>query len=290
MIVFNGDYVLDLLLKNAYEHFDQILIAEGPVKWFQNLGYTTSTDNTNKILDNFPDPDKKIKIIHGQFAEKDEQSNAYMQYLKDDIDYLWMHDSDEMYHEKDYKNIQEFLSSVNPTSISVCSYSFFGGLDRYIGGFERYPFNFYRIFKTYPKCCYTSHRPPEIFMPEGTKNVLEKNIIDGYSFERATNIQMHHYSYVWPSQVKSKIKYYDAKVAKGKLYPDYYESIWKKWVKEDSVDNKIKIELANQGVHEWRYEFRGPAFSEAFKGKHPQIIEHNRKKLEERLYKEMEIL
>ena len=97
MIVFEGDYVLEACLRQVYPHAAQILIAEGPVKFWQEKGRTTSTDRTNEIIDNFPDPENKIKVVHGQFSEKDEQCSAYMQFLDDDIDYLWNLDSDEIF-------------------------------------------------------------------------------------------------------------------------------------------------------------------------------------------------
>lgn len=44
MIVFNGNYVLRECLESIYPYAHEILIAEGPVKYWQDLGYTTSTD------------------------------------------------------------------------------------------------------------------------------------------------------------------------------------------------------------------------------------------------------
>ena len=78
MIVFEGDYVLKQCLEQLYPHVDQILISEGPVTFWQQRGKTTSEDSTNEILSNFPDPENKLKVVHGQFKEKDDQSNAYM--------------------------------------------------------------------------------------------------------------------------------------------------------------------------------------------------------------------
>ena len=73
MIVFEGDYVLKECLEQVYPYADQILISEGPVEYWQRQGRTTSLDKTNDILNNFSDPLNKIKIIHGQFKEKDDQ-------------------------------------------------------------------------------------------------------------------------------------------------------------------------------------------------------------------------
>ena len=50
MIVLNGDQVLKETLASVYPYAHQILIAEGPVSYWQEQGYTTSTDGTNEIL------------------------------------------------------------------------------------------------------------------------------------------------------------------------------------------------------------------------------------------------
>ena len=54
MIVFEGDYVLKECLEQVYPFASQILIAEGPVKYWQDQGRMTSLDRTNEILKSFP--------------------------------------------------------------------------------------------------------------------------------------------------------------------------------------------------------------------------------------------
>ena len=66
MIVFEGDFVLRQCLKQIYPFASQILIAEGPVKYWQDQGRITSTDKTNSILETFPDPENKIIITQGK--------------------------------------------------------------------------------------------------------------------------------------------------------------------------------------------------------------------------------
>jgi len=114
MIVFEGDYVLESCLESVYPYASQILISEGPVKFWQERGRTTSTDKTNEILENFPDPENKITVVHGQFSEKDDQCNAYMSHINDDIDYVWNLDSDEVYKKKDIERniVVKFPSSL----------------------------------------------------------------------------------------------------------------------------------------------------------------------------------
>ena len=70
-----------------------------------------------------------------------------MNFINDDIEYLWNLDSDEVYKTEDLENIVEFLKREQPTSVGVRSCSFYGGFDRYLTGFELNTDNFLRIFK-----------------------------------------------------------------------------------------------------------------------------------------------
>jgi len=100
MTIFNGDYVLKQVLESIYEFASQILISEGVVRYYQGLGYTTSTDKTNDILHSFPDPENKIKILHGQYREKDEQQNVVNPYIKE-CDWMWFVSCDEVFKKQE---------------------------------------------------------------------------------------------------------------------------------------------------------------------------------------------
>ena len=136
MIVLNGDQVLEETLSSVYPYAHQILIAEGPVRYWQQQGYETSTDGTNKILENFPDPDNKIKIVHSQYSEKDEQCNAYMQFLDDETEYIWNLDCDEVFKPEDIEKVINLLETERYTSVGFKSLTFYGGFEHYLSGFE----------------------------------------------------------------------------------------------------------------------------------------------------------
>lgn len=266
MIVFNGDYVLQECLESVYPYATQILISEGPVRYWQDEGYTTSTDRTNEILDTFPDPDNKITVVHGQFEEKDEECRAYMPYMRDDIDYIWNLDSDEIYKPEDIEKIIQLLEDEQYTSVGVRSCSFYGGFDYHIGGFELNRDNFLRIFKVYPNSTWKTHRPPTILPPEGTSTLPEKHL-DSDTLWEQHGVQMYHYSYVFPRQVREKIAYYRAKVSRENCHPNYYEDIYLPWVR-----GVKSVERSWRGVHEFRPESRGDAYTQKFEGTHPDVI------------------
>ena len=285
MIVFEGDYVLKECLECVYPFAEQILIAEGPVKFWQDQGKTTSEDKTNQILQNFPDPDNKIKIVHGQFFEKDEQCNAYMQFLNDDVDYFWQIDSDELWKAEDIKKVIQVLEKEKYTSVDVKSCSFYGGFDRYIGGFERQKGNFHRIFKVYPGSRWLTHRPPTMGHRAGIQ-VLPSRHLDGDTLYDNYGVQMYHYSYVFPTQVNKKIFYYRAKVSMNKCIDNYFDLVYLNWVTGDEQNRKF-VEKFFNGVHEFKPEYRSHTKTESFTGTHPKPIEDNLVNLKKRFEEDL---
>ena len=284
MIVFEGDYVLQEVLESVYPYAHQILIAEGPVKFWQDKGRTTSLDLTNEILHNFPDPDNKITIVHGQFSGKDEQCKAYMPHLLPDVDYIWNLDSDEVFKGEDIKTLIGILEENNYTSVGVRSCSFYGGFDHYIGGFELQKDNFLRIFKVYPGATWLTHRPPTILAPPNAE-VLPTKHLDSDTLWNQYGVQMYHYSYVFPLQVKNKMEYYKAKVSKENCHPNYYNEIYFPWVTRP--EDRVLIEKTWDGVHEFRPSVRSSSFTSKFTGTHPEAIIRNLSKLQKRLNKEL---
>jgi len=283
MIVFEGDYVLKECLESVYPYASQILIAEGPVKYWQEQGRTTSTDNTNFILNNFPDPEKKIKIVHGQFSEKDQQCNAYMKFLNEDIDYLWNLDSDEVYKSEDIEQMINILDKEKYTSVDIRSCSFYGGFDNYIGGFEQQAGNFHRIFRVYPGVKWVTHRPPTIDYRKGDVPIRH---LDGDTLFTKYGVQMYHYSYVFPEQVRKKIEYYKAKVSMANCLDNYFQRVYLPWT---SGDNNVRafIEKTYVGVHEFKPHLRGPAFTNKFNDTHPLAIQNSMKEFLSRISREL---
>jgi len=284
MIVFNGDYVLKQCLDQVYPFASQILIAEGPVRYWQQQGYTTSTDQTNNILDNFPDPENKIKIIHGQYSEKDEQCQAYMQYINDDIDYIWNLDCDEVYKTEDLQNIISLLKKEQPTSVGIRSCTFYGGFENTLTGFELNKDNFLRIFKYVKGSTWKTHRPPTIKYPDNANIILKH--IDSETLYDKTRAQMYHYSYVFPNQVYEKVNYYKTSVSKENCIDGYFYKIYLPWVTSE-VETRKHIEEKYRGVHEFKPEIRGECYTTKFQDKHPSSIERDYINLKNKLNKQL---
>lgn len=283
MIVFEGDYVLKECLEQVYPFATQILIAEGPVSYWQGLGKKTSGDDTNKILNNFSDPENKICVVHGQYSEKDDQCRSYMKNIRPDIDYIWNLDSDEIYKTDDLSKMVKFLYDERPSSVGVRSCSFYGGFDHYLTGFELKTDNFLRIFRYENGATWLTHRPPTIIYP--SNNILKKHI-NSDSLYNNLGIQMYHYSYVFPDQVYNKIGYYKNSVSKNNCIDNYFRDIYLPWV---LGDNNIKKEIEKKyiGVHEWKPNHRGECYTREFCSTHPESIYNNLSELKEKFKRQL---
>lgn len=272
MIIFNGNYVLKECLESMYPHVTQILIAEGPVTYWQSQEFTTSTDGTNDILHEFYDPDKKIQIVHGQYNEKTEQANAYMHLLDSRNTYIWNLDCDEIFKSEDIKTIKQLLEKHKYTDVNFRSCTFVGGFEEILTGFEESA-QFIRIRRVYPRSRWSKHRPPTIPLQEPSRTLGFDTLDNDY------NIRMYHYSYVFPEQVRQKVQYYKAAISKDNCIDNFFEEVWLPWVLGNDEDKK-EIEQKYKGIHEFKPNYRGECYSAHFQGHHPQVILDNMKDLQ----------
>ena len=282
MIVFNGNYVLEEVLASVYPYAHQILIAEGPVQFWQSTGRVTSSDGTNQIIDNFPDPDNKISITHGLYSEKEEQCNAYIKNLSPDTDYVWNLDSDEVFKPEDIEKVISLLEKERYTTVGFKSCSFYGGFDKILGGFEENA-EFNRICKVYPGSTWASHRPPR--MKHEVEGLPEKHL-DFNELYKEHGVRMYHYSYVFPYQVAQKVAYYKAAVSKDHCIDNYFDEVYLPWVTGDELQKSL-VEHKYEGVHEFKPKSRGECKTKDFNGEHPKIIKESMPKLKNRFVEQL---
>ena len=278
MIVLNGDQVLEETLASVYPYAHQILIAEGPVGYWQQQGYTTSVDGTNEILENFPDPDNKIKIVHSQYLEKDDQCNAYMEFLDDETDYIWNLDCDEVFKPEDIEKVINLLETERYTSVGFKSVTFYGGFDKCLGGFEEGA-EFMRIRKVYPGSYWATHRPPTI--AHKVDNPWPEKHLNFDELAEKHGVRMYHYSYVFPDQVFNKLKYYKEYLSGNNCIDNYFQEVYLPWVLGNE-EQKNEIEDRYRGVHEFKPSYRGVCRTKDFEGEHPEIIKANMEKLKQK--------
>jgi hypothetical protein len=290
IIVLNGDFFLRQVLESIYPYAHAICVAEGPVRWWFEQGVQQSTDDTFNILHSFPDPENKIKITHGVYAEKDEQCQDWFRLVPTDTDYVVCVDADEVHSPENLEKLIAFLEAERPTSVGFKSDSFFGGFDRIIGGFER-DHSFKRVLQYLPGCYYRTHRQPTLAVSSTvnsssvTSDIIGKDITGNQLYEQ-TGITMWHGSYVSARGVYNKIRYYEnAVISKGNCIPNYFLELWMNWVKNPGL--RTEIEQRWKGVQEFAPHARGECYTQPFTGVHPPAIEASMEELIEKFNKEL---
>ena len=188
------------------------------------------------------------------------------------VDFQSITDNENNNEDEDIINMIKFLKTEMPSSVGLRSCSFYGGFDDCLTGFELNRDNFLRIFRYIKGATWLTHRPPTIQYPKDA-NINYKHI-DSEALYNKTNIQMYHYSYVFPTQVYTKVNYYKDSVSRDNCIDDYFNKIYLPWVIGDEND-KNKIENQYLGVHEFKPNIRGECFTAKFEGQHPRAIENN---------------
>ena len=275
IIAFQADHTLEPCLKSILP-FGNVVAAEGPVKFWQDKGYTSSTDNTSAILDKY-----NVPTFHGRWKEKTEEANVAMMLVPPDTDFVWCVDADEIWKSETIQRVRMILDDDSVDSMSFKAISFYGGFDRYMTGFEE-NFEVHRIQRYYPGARFATHRPPTILAPDG-KPWRSRRHID-HNRTDAMGLRFYHYSYVFPMQMQMKAAYY---ADMGGNIPNYYNDVYLRWVLGNETTRQI-IEDEYDGVHNWLPERRGSCRTAPFAGSHPQEIERVLPELRQRFNAEME--
>lgn len=269
MVVFNGDYVLEQVLEPLLL-FGDVIVTEGPVAYYTQRGYKSSTDRTNEILHQFIKP---RHILHGQWQEKDAMMCAGADRIPRGTTHVWMVDADEVWEPAAIRRVLELLDNFD--SVSFKPHTFYGGFERVLSGFEMEQ-TWYRIQRWYPGAQWRTHRPPTVLHSDGKPMREHRHWNSSECF--------YHYSYVFPQQVCSKIAYYES-WGSG-VIPDYFHRVYLPWV-EGNEEQKRMIESEYNGVHEWLPKRRSACFTRAFTNIHPDTIKQQLPQLRQRFLSEL---
>ena len=174
MGVFEEEDFIESALSSLYEWCDTILVCEGAWKTtVQKIGSSTSRDRTTEIINDFSDPDKKIKLFH--FSGKDATEHrdfCLHQALKYKPDWYVVADGDEIYHEKDFPTLKDVLSSTKSESLSMKCRLYWNDLYHY--EYWGAPARFFKVKDRNPQAlgsCRIKHRNGSQFREEKCKTV-----------------------------------------------------------------------------------------------------------------------
>jgi hypothetical protein len=272
IICFQADAFLEPVIKSILP-YGKIYAVEGPVRHWRDRGFTKSTDRTSEILHAYLPEDQ---IVHGQFEEKDEEVNAIADRIKSD--FIFAVDADEVWSKNALDKIVSLLETGNVDSLAFKPYSFFGGFDRYMTGFEQ-NFPWQRVTRWNGR--WATHRPPTVLAPDGRPWQEHRHLNQFQTDEMG--IRFHHYSYCMPRQTYEKSLYYERE---GGVIKDWFKEVYLKWTLGD-MSHKVEVEQKHGGVHNWTPDRRGECFTTTFAGQHPEEIQKILPQLKERFDREL---
>lgn len=127
MIVLSEEYWIEDNLKQHYDLADEIIIVEGAVPQFIEMGLATedgmSVDRTAEIIRNFPDPEGKIHFIQkGKVNNRNELRQECLKYIH--MDWVLIVDADEFYKKSDFAKIRDGINEADRLGNSICWYDF----------------------------------------------------------------------------------------------------------------------------------------------------------------------
>tara|TARA_R100001244_G_scaffold25113_4_gene25598 strand:- start:59711 stop:60547 length:837 start_codon:yes stop_codon:yes gene_type:complete len=258
MLVVNGRPFIEAQLKNLYDIAHEIVICEGGDKfWHARHGYWRSTDGTIDIIKNFPDPDKKIKLIQKNWKNKNEMSHTFSEGMTGDI--IYSVDLDEFMNPTELVAVCKKLMTQPFTSVTIPHYVFYGDFETLMA-MEHSPtwVQVPRIFKR-QKNSLIHHLPMAYWnmttkTPYNPKKMPHKMVPDVF---------IYHYSWVYRKSVRDKIAYYAHRIP-GCIRKDWLDKYF-----EDFASKKDALLKSKENIRptEGAKQFLLP-----FKGKHPEIV------------------
>jgi len=176
--VYNSEEYLKQALQSIYWFPRLIVIIDGA--YSRKMASHYSTDGTQEIIENFPDPDKKIIYKRTWSTSQRQQRSKGLEYLKEG-DWLYIVDDDEVYKEEDLIRLRDFLTMVaKKDNYWIGSYTFINSFDWY--RWITSP----RLFRYKPGMAFTGSN--SLTWDNGKKKYRGRLTVPG--------ITRYHYSYV----------------------------------------------------------------------------------------------
>lgn len=250
-IVLNEAEYIQGSLESIYEFADRIVVVEGGNDFAVSAGWCgpdkRSTDGTIELVQNFPDPKGKIKLITGSWTNKSEQRNAYVAELREG-DWMLLMDGDELFDERGLWR----LSALMHQHDVLCPgfYLFWNNCSTLgIGAWTKY--QQMKVVKWHTGYHFgTDHNMP--ITAEG------RRVVDLGNVYRGEEPLYYHYSWVKPlEKLRQKARYYKHQI--GDVSVDYVDDVLLKW----RADPQSVLETHPRG---------GGGLWRPFTGSHPKWI------------------
>jgi len=218
-------------LRGIYDFCDEVVVVYSDVTWTG----TKKEDETVKIIDTFPDEDRKLKIIKGSFLTQPEQRNVGLKYLKENnFDYVFVVDSDEFYSPSTLTSARGFIAK-NPNKLAFRV--FFRQMWKTLEWVLVPNKEFFAFFKLLPEFNFTGPSRQAYY---GTKSRSSKKHIL-MNMETIHNVDCFHLTCVCSdAYMKEKLL---TRNYRDKVISRWFENVWLKWTPEMKNLHPTKPEI-----------------------------------------------
>jgi hypothetical protein len=257
LIAYNEAVTLAANLRSLYTTAHEIIICEGSIALLRKqLGLATrSDDGTCELLEAFPDPQRKLRIIQREWQDKNEMSAAYAQVATGDL--IWHVDADEFYDDAALAGVpREFERDPALLTLDVPMYVFWKSPQWVLAtadGDDRW-FRYARVLRRTPGMS-VRHIP--------VRRVIEGRVDEsGRRGPLDDRIVAWHYAWNDDARVRTKMELY-ARRDSSTTRADWLQEVWDRWT-HDSPPSDWP-----DGVHpstQWRL------WPRRYDGRHPRSV------------------
>ena len=229
IIVIDGMPFIRHQLTLIYPHAHEIFICEGgDDEWEKLHGYRRSMDETLEVIENFPDPEKKIHLIQEHWVDKNHMCHEYSARVTGDI--VWHMDVDEFIDPVHipflvalFEKYPEYDAMAPPQIV------FWGDTRTIMGaqnGGKEYVFEMPGIDRIYrhKKGLLIHHLPQRGYFDPVEEKIIPATLFPEEWLTRR-GIYNFHFSYILPKAVRNKMKYYNERVP-GSVKPGWYQNVF----------------------------------------------------------------
>ena len=224
-IVLNEEEYIQASLESIYDFVDEIVVVEGGNNYAIDAGLCgadkRSTDHTVERIQSYPDPQKKIKLIQGDWATKTDQRNAYADRLRAG-DWMFLMDGDEVFFED---GLWRASALMHHFDIIMPGFYLFWNDFYTIGTSVWESFLQTKIVHWREDFKYINHNCPS----DSTGKLIVRN--PAYKKWRHQGERLYaHYSWVKPvDKLRAKAEYYRHQKGHSPVVSDYMEKVFLAW-------------------------------------------------------------
>lgn len=250
LIAFNESKTLRANLDHLYTHAHEIIICEGSIAQLRDsLGLPTrSNDGTCEMLADYPDPDRKLRVIQRAWRDKNEMSAVYAELATGEV--IWHVDADEFFDEYSLQAIPREFEDPGLNTLIVPHIVFWKSPAWVLAAADR-DVRWCRV----PRVLRVSRGMSVRHIP--VRRVIAGAVDEsGMREPRDSRINTWHYAWNDDVRVRTKMTLYSTRDAKT-TRPGWIEQVWDRWSPDALRDEFPEGVHPAKGLRLWPQQYRG---------------------------------